>query len=120
MKHLIDSEGHYIACHYTDAGLLPGDLFADAPPPEDRSIRHKWLDGQWVPDPVIIQPPTQEQLLAVIRQKRNSLLAASDWTQVADSPLSPEKRTAWAEYRQQLRDFPETCDVDDPAWPVAP
>jgi hypothetical protein len=40
-----------------------------------------------------------------VRNERNRLLAASDWTQVADAPVD---REAWATYRQQLRDFPAT------------
>jgi len=41
--------------------------------------------------------------------RRNVLLAGSDWTQLPDAPAN---KTAWAEYRQQLRDLP-----NDPAWP---
>jgi len=43
-----------------------------------------------------------------MRQIRASLLAASDWTQMPDSPLTAEQRQAWADYRQALRDFPAT------------
>lgn len=39
------------------------------------------------------------------RRKRDALLAASDWTQLADSPVD---KAAWAEYRRALRDLPET------------
>ena len=52
------------------------------------------------------------------RSKRNQLLTASDWTQVADAPVD---QAAWATYRQELRDitsqegFPEAI-----TWPVAP
>jgi hypothetical protein len=42
-----------------------------------------------------------------IRQKRNSLLAQSDWTQVSDSPLNAEQKTEWTIYRQALRNLPE-------------
>lgn len=62
--------------------------------------------------------PTSEQLAADARTKRNTLLAASDWTQVIDAPVN---QAAWAVYRQALRDitsqagFPTTID-----WPVAP
>ena len=41
-----------------------------------------------------------------MRDQRNSLLAQSDWTQIADSPLSDSKKQEWATYRQALRDFP--------------
>lgn len=37
-----------------------------------------------------------------IRLSRNKLLADSDWTQVADAPVD---KTAWATYRQELRDI---------------
>ena len=40
-----------------------------------------------------------------MRLHREGLLAASDWTQVADAPVD---KAAWATYRQALRDFPVT------------
>jgi hypothetical protein len=41
---------------------------------------------------------------------RNALLAVSDWTQLPDVTIS--NKTAWATYRQQLRDL-----TNDPDWP---
>ncbi len=55
-----------------------------------------------------------------MRMFRDSLLAQSDWTQMADSPLTTQKKTEWATYRQALRDFPaswtsaDTADFPDP------
>jgi hypothetical protein len=52
------------------------------------------------------------------RKRRNKLLSASDWTQVADAPVN---KAAWANYRQALRDisaqagFPATV-----VWPTQP
>jgi hypothetical protein len=52
-----------------------------------------------------------------MRDARDGLLAASDWTQVSDAPVD---RAAWADYRQALRDFPATwtpgptADFPDP------
>lgn len=43
---------------------------------------------------------------AELRDYRNSLLSQSDWTQFNDSPLTSEQKTAWATYRQELRDLP--------------
>ena len=37
-----------------------------------------------------------------IRQRRNTLLSESDWTQVADAPVD---QAGWATYRQALRDI---------------
>lgn len=66
-----------------------------------------------------VEPPVDlEALAAAARTQRNGLLAASDWTQVADAPVD---QAAWATYRQALRDitaqagFPETID-----WPAIP
>lgn len=62
----------------------------------------------------------QEKALASILMQRNSLLAASDWTQVSDCPLSTALKAAWAAYRQDLRDLPEICDIEALAWPIQP
>jgi hypothetical protein len=71
----------------------------------------------------LVAPATlsADEVLAVVRRRRNALLAACDWTQAADSPLAATDRSAWADYRQALRSLPET--ITDPAsidWPVAP
>jgi len=50
--------------------------------------------------------------LQQMRAHRNLLLAASDWTQVADAPVDKQ---AWAAYRQQLRDAPTTW-TPSPTW----
>jgi hypothetical protein len=55
---------------------------------------------------------------AQIRSQRNQLLTTSDWTQVLDAPID---RTAWAAYRQALRDI--TSQEGFPAsvqWPNDP
>ena len=57
-----------------------------------------------------------------IRASRNQRLAGSDWTQGADSPLTDAKKTEWASYRQELRDYPSTASKvsELSAWPVEP
>jgi hypothetical protein len=65
-------------------------------------------------------PPKPVDPLIAIREKRNQLLVESDWTQLPDVALATEQKTAWAVYRQQLRDFPEKCDPLNPIWPTAP
>lgn len=64
--------------------------------------------------------PEPVELMLEIRQKRNQLLTESDWTQLPDAPLSEVQKAAWLTYRQQLRDFPKTCDPLNPAWPIPP
>jgi hypothetical protein len=64
--------------------------------------------------------PTIEDKLIAIRISRNFLLTSCDWTQLPDVTLTQEKVTEWRVYRQALRDFPETCDPDNPIWPTQP
>ena len=54
------------------------------------------------------------------RQKRNDLLAASDWTQANDSPLANDKKIEWATYRTALRDLPSSSDWPDVTFPTEP
>ena len=51
------------------------------------------------------------------RSERNSLLLQSDWTQVSDAPVDA---SAWANYRQKLRDLPDTVDINNILWPAKP
>jgi len=57
--------------------------------------------------------------MAQIRNQRNQLLKDCDWTQIADSTAD---KTAWATYRQALRDLPAT--ITEPRtfsdWPHNP
>ena len=53
-----------------------------------------------------------------VRAERNRKLTASDWTQVADAPVD---QTAWAAYRQALRDVPTQAGFPwDVTWPTEP
>ena len=59
-----------------------------------------------------------------VRRDRDFLLTECDWTQSPDSPLTTEKKTEWATYRQALRDVPATnssvTDIDSVVWPTKP
>lgn len=62
--------------------------------------------------------PSEEELADAARVERDGLLAASDWTQVADAPVDKE---AWAEYRQALRDVPQQSEFPVSInWPEPP
>jgi len=57
------------------------------------------------------------------RVTRNTKLSETDWTQMNDSPLANDVKTAWATYRQELRDLSdldEWPNLEDADWPVAP
>jgi hypothetical protein len=53
-----------------------------------------------------------DRAIAGLRSKRNALIASSDWTVLSDSPLSAELKTAWLEYRQDLRDITEGLNTE--------
>ena len=79
-----------------------------------------WNGSEIVEDPLKVQAK-KEALLSQLRTERNARLSACDWTQLQDSHLSAEKKSAWADYRQALRDLPD--EVTDPTqvdWPLDP
>lgn len=79
------------------------------------SVSHYW-DGGWKLD--------QAKLQQEIRTKRSFLLAKTDWTQVADAPISEQSKQDWQVYRQALRDLPQTyaniISIDEVQWPTPP
>jgi len=67
-------------------------------------------NGSWYVKGYCPEKPQElidEELSQQLRSKRDSLLSASDWTQLPDSPLSQEQKTKWTQYRQYLRDIPQ-------------
>ena len=59
-----------------------------------------------------------------IRRMRNLMLSGTDYTQMPDSPVSPEKKVEWATYRQALRDlpsqYPDETNIDNVVYPTPP
>jgi hypothetical protein len=68
----------------------------------------------------VLPEATTKESLQRIRIKRDSLLAECDWTVLPDSPLTEDEKSEWKKYRQELRNFPETCDPKYPSWPKEP
>jgi hypothetical protein len=61
---------------------------------------------------------TNEQKWEQIKLWRNGELARTDWTMHTDAPTD---KTAWATYRQALRDLPaQGGKADDATIPSAP
>lgn len=75
-----------------------------------------WANARWHLD--------EARLLTAIRDQRNEMLIACDWTQMPDAPLTEQQRTAWAIYRQSLRDVPQNnanvASLDEVQWPSKP
>ena len=82
------------------------------------------IDGQWFTKYIAVEPDAAgkarmdaEQAKAV-RSTRNKSLAECDWTQLADAPVNA---SAWAVYRQQLRDVTTQQGFPwDISWPQEP
>jgi hypothetical protein len=90
----------------------------DIPEPEPTT-----LVGPEIPEPPTPEPDPEPEPLTwdTIRSERNFLLSQSDWTQLADAPLSPEQKQAWAAYRQALRDVPSSfASPEEVVWPETP
>lgn len=105
-KFYIDAEGNYLGAF---CGAEPPDGSIEVPEPQPQ-FDSVWDGSKW-------QTP-QHHAWAAVRAKRDQLLSACDWTQVADAPVDKE---AWAVYRQALRDVPATqSDPLDIDWPLAP
>jgi hypothetical protein len=62
------------------------------------------LDGMW----------------SFIRERRTIKLKECDWTQLSDSPLTPEKKEEWQIYRQALRDITFQPNPFNIIWPDEP
>ena len=75
------------------------------------------INNEPVTIPVI---PTTEELLTAIRRKRNQKLTDCDWTQLEDFPRGTQLKQQWKVYRHELRDFPTTCNPENPIWPTPP
>ena len=69
-----------------------------------------WLEGAF------------DRAIADLRQRRNSLIASSDWVMMSDSPITD--KTEWETYRQALRDITNGLttveDVNAVTWPTKP
>lgn len=115
-----------------DAGLPDGFVYvAPSAPPQYNPSTHKVIPGQpvrsgakwvsgWTVQPLSPQEITERDSAqaAQVRAERNARLAACDWTQVADAPVD---KTAWATYRQALRDVTSQAGFPfDVTWPVEP
>jgi len=68
--------------------------------------------------------------LRLLREERNKLIAATDWTQLKDIDLDIIRERNWKNYRQSLRDLPSVSnpkldingdlDMSSVSWPTKP
>tara|TARA_R110000787_G_scaffold157091_2_gene271034 strand:+ start:1772 stop:2053 length:282 start_codon:yes stop_codon:yes gene_type:complete len=75
-------------------------------------------EAAWDTEEAELTAGADAETAAEIRIKRDIKLDKSDWTQVADAPID---QTAWATYRQALRDIPAQAEFPNTVnWPVEP
>lgn len=88
------------------------------------------IDGRWFKkfsigptfanqqDQVDFEAQKDEEQATQVRGERNQKLSECDWTQVADAPVD---QSAWAEYRQALREIPKQAGFPwEITWPTPP
>ena len=94
------------------------------------SENEKYIEGYFKPSDYIIEnekavEKAEDTYDTKLRNLtlRGSLLKASDWTQLPDSPLSSDKKTEYQTYRQALRDITTHSNwpkLEDSDWPTKP
>lgn len=55
-----------------------------------------------------------------MKAERSQRLRATDWTQMADAPLTALEKATYQTYRQALRDLQELPGFPDVPWPTLP
>ena len=98
------------------ATLLEGQSYKEIDPALVTDMDRQRFNGEG--DIEFFTPSVDPELAQLeFINSRNKKLLASDWTQLPDAPVDKE---AWAEYRQKLRNLPETADPLNIVWPVRP
>lgn len=99
----VDPNSYYI--ENGEPVLLP-------PKPQNPYVVFDYVTKTWK------DPRTAETEWQEVRKKRNILLQESDWTQMPD--VAMPTKSAWATYRQQLRDITTQADPFNIVWPTPP
>lgn len=112
-----------------DWGVYPV-TYTDAPSIDERTQKREQetqpslVNGVWTVSWTVSSKTAEEiqqyddDVAAGVRSQRDSLLAASDWTQVPDAPVD---QAAWRTYRQALRDVTTQSGFPhEVTWPVKP
>jgi len=73
--------------------------------------------NKWEGDVIVKDVEAEEaHLFSCLREKRDQLLAGTDWMANPDVTLP----LAMTTYRQALRDLPATVDIHNPVYPTRP
>ena len=90
---------------------LNTDIITEIPFTEEEQAAIDAKEAAW-------EAGADDRAAAEVRTERDAKLAETDWTQVADAPISQED---WAIYRQALRDIPSQEGFpNEVTWPTEP
>ena len=107
----IDNKPLFMQTHYYD--FTTNSFHEREMPPNPIAY---WENGAWTWD--------VNKFLDLVRQERDIRLGESDWTQVADVPLTFQQVAESRQYRQELRDIVSVCAeftrLEDIPWPTKP
>lgn len=113
-------------------------LVIETPPPTITQLQRvdydgvQFVDGQWRDVWSVhnkYDDPTQqaaweaeclETQWGVVRDQRNLLLSETDYTDLPNTPITPECKAEFIAYRQTLRDITNQSDPYNIIWPQIP
>lgn len=107
MRYAIVEDGKVVNVALADEPIADNWIESDT-----AAIGNTYENGQFAPP-----APDYDAQWALVRAERNAKLAASDWTQLNDAPVD---HSAWAIYRQELRDITNQPDPFSIQWPTPP
>lgn len=115
------------------------DLVAEVAEPPVTSVYNKMeyagiqqVNGQWTEVwnevPKYSDPTEQAEWIDsctlsqwyTVREQRDALLKATDYTQLPDTPITQNCRSSFVTYRQALRDITVQSDPYNIVWPIMP
>lgn len=126
----LDHDGYFVGVVAADPSpleegvwLIPARCVESDPPKEFPGQRVRWEKGEWKyedipvpPQPPVAPVPTAKEICKTEAKYR---LVQTDWTQYGDVSESLLNKSAFNEYRAQLRAL-FLKPVDEPEWPVEP
>lgn len=117
----LDEDGYFVGTVQADVSPLEPDIYLipegcieATPPTLGNNQKAKWSTPDWIlediPDP---HPEVSgEQAMIWLRMERTALLSETDWWANSDRTMSD----AESQYRQALRDLPETYPNPSVRW----
>lgn len=103
-KNLMLSNVNWVAGEAPDNSYIENGKIVLMPSKPNENYIFDYKTKKWVFD--------YEKVIYINKNKRNSLLVSSDWTQLPDVDLTQIEKTRWAAYRQALRDMTEQDFID--------